>query len=222
MEFWSGLTLEKPLLRRLNNMFICFEGIAGAGKTTQVLMLDEYLRKTATEEVFVSAVYEGDRRKLVSDFMNKIDLKSNQNAIMFLFQALHAVQRSEIQRAIDLKKFVIADRWRQSFFAYHIYEDTFSGNYRLMRELDALAYGSLEPDITFLIDVPAEVAYDRYSKREEIISDNGLDRVDIKYFIAVRDYYVKTAMENNWHIIDGTKQPDLVFNDVKKIINEKL
>lgn len=101
-------------------MFICFEGIAGSGKTTQTKLLADYLKNIKRKDVFVSAVYEGERRKVISDFMSKSGIKVDQNAVMFLFQALHAAQYHEVNEALISGKIVIADRWRYSFFAHHL------------------------------------------------------------------------------------------------------
>lgn len=156
-------------------MFICFEGIAGGGKTTQTKLLADYLKNVKKKEIFISAVYEGERRKAISDFMNASGIKFDQNAVMFLFQALHAAQYHEVNKAISINKIVIADRWRYSFFAHHLCQDTFGKNKNLMCQLDLFAYRSLEPDIYFLIDIPAKIAYSRYIERERSINDNGLD-----------------------------------------------
>jgi dTMP kinase len=105
-------------------MFICFEGIAGAGKTTQVKILEKYLESKEIK-IFSSAIYENRRRKLISNFINEIGIKHNKEAVMFLFQALHAAQYEEVLVALKEKKIVIADRWRYSFWTYHLYQQTY-------------------------------------------------------------------------------------------------
>ena len=119
-------------------MFICFEGIAGSGKTTQTKLLADYLKNVKGKDVFVSAVYERERRKAISDFMNLSGIKAAQTAVMFLFQALHAAQYHEVHEALMSDKIVIADRWRYSFFAHHLQQNTFNGDAMLMNQLDLL------------------------------------------------------------------------------------
>jgi len=203
-------------------MFICFEGIAGSGKTTQTKLLADYLKNVKGKGVFISAVYEGERRSVVSDFMNASGIKLDQNAVMFLFQALHAAQYHEVKNALSINKTVLADRWSYSFFAHHLYQRTFDKNENLMLQLDLLAYRSLEPDICFLIDIPAKIAYNRYIERERSINDNGLDLMNLEYFVTVADYYKNLAHDKGWYIVDGTKDQQTIFRDIKAIIDEKL
>ena len=203
-------------------MFICLEGIAGSGKTTQTKLLADYLKNVKGKDIFISAVYEGERRSVVSDFMNASGIKLDQNAVMFLFQALHAAQYHEVKNALSINKTVIADRWRYSFFAHHVYQDTFGKNENLMFQLDLLAYRSLEPDICFLIDIPAKIAYNRYIERERSINDNGLDLMNLEYFIMVADYYKNLAHNKGWYIVDGAKDQQTIFRDIKAIVDEKL
>ncbi|MDP3800116.1 MAG: dTMP kinase [bacterium] len=215
--------MRSHFLRKFkHSMFICFEGIAGSGKTTQTKLLADYLENVKKREIFISAVYEGERRRVVSDFMNASGIKLDQNAVMFLFQALHATQYNEVNKALKISKIVIADRWRYSFFAHHLHQGTFDKNKNLMLQLDLLAYRSLEPDIFFLIDIPAKIAYSRYIEREQFIDDNGLDLMNLEYFIVVANYYKKLAHDNGWHIIDGTKDQQTIFRNIKVIVDEKL
>ncbi len=203
-------------------MFICFEGIAGSGKTTQTKLLADYIKNVKKKEIFISAAYEGERRKTVSDFINASGIRLDQNAMMFLFQALHSAQYHEVNKAISDSKTVIADRWRYSFFAHHLHQCTFDKNENLMLQLDLLAYRLLEPDICFLIDIPAKIAYDRYIERERTINDNGLDLMNLEYFVAVTSYYKNLAHNKGWYIVDGTKNQQTTFHDIKAIIDEKL
>lgn len=202
-------------------MFICFEGIAGSGKTTQTKNLFEYL-KTKNKDVFVSSAYEGNRRLAVSSFMNETGIKSDQNAVMFLFQSLHAAQFFEVNESLRLGKTVIADRWSPSFYAHHLYQNTFNGDGVLMDKIDRLAFRSLEPDAYFLIDLPPDVAYSRYVEREKVISDKGLDLMHLEYFSSVSLYYKEVAQKKGWYVIDGTQSEDAVFLSIKKIIDQKL
>ena len=203
-------------------MLICFEGIAGSGKTTQIELLADHLIKVTGREVLISSVYEGERRKTVSNFMNVSGIKLNQVAIMFLFQALHTVQYNEVIKAIDSGKVVIADRWRYSFFAHHLQENTIGSDKNLMNQLDFLAYKSLEPDICFLLDVPPLIAHERYLKRENSISDNGLELMNDGYFHSVSQYYNQLARTKGWRIVDGSRDPQDIFHEIRDEVDQIL
>lgn len=203
-------------------MFICFEGIAGSGKTTQTKLLADYLKNVKGKDVFVSAVYERESRKAISDFMNLSGIKADQNAIMFLFQALHAAQHHEVNEALMSDKVVIADRWRYSFFAHHLQQNTFDGNTMLMNQLDLLAHRTLEPDIYFLLKVPAAVAYERYLERENVIDDGGLELMNEKYFQSVSSYYEQLAHDKKWNVIDGMRSQDEISKEIQSIIDKNL
>ena len=203
-------------------MFICFEGIAGSGKTTQTKLLADYLKNIKSKDIFVSAVYERGRRKAISGFMNLLGIKADQNAVMFLFQALHAIQHHEVNEALMSGKIVIADRWRYYFFSHHLQQNPFNGDTKLMNKLDLLAHRTLEPDIYFLLKVPPLIAYERYLKREHAISGGGLDLMDGKYFKSVSGYYEQLAHDKGWNVIDGMQSQDKISKEIHCIIDKKL
>lgn len=203
-------------------MFICFEGIAGSGKTTQTKLLSDYLRNIKNIKVFESAAFEGVRRNTVSAFMNQTGIKSDANAIMFLFQALHATHYKETLQALERNEFVIADRWRHAFISYHTYHNTFGHETNLIHQLDKLAYRSLEPDIYFLIDMPAELAFQRYMEREIFINDNSLEFSNISAFKSINEYYRQLSHHNNWRVVDGTQSKEIIFAEIKTIIDNIL
>src|SRR3989344_5797735 len=198
-------------------MFLCFEGIAGSGKTTQANVLAEYIRSKKDADVFVSAAYEGKRRSLAAQFMNNTGIKSDTNAVMFLFQSLHAAQYAEVTKALKSGSVVIADRWRDSFFAHHIYQNTFGDDGSLIYALDKLAYRSLDPDITFLLDIQPQLAHARYIAREKRINDDGLELMDVNYFRSVTQYYKEVAHAKNWYVIDSSLGVSVISREIKKI-----
>ena len=180
-------------------MFICFEGVAGSGKTTQTQLLSDFLQKQKKRTVFTSSAYEAERRDQAARFMREQGINDDQNAIMFFFQALHAAHFSEVSDALDTYDDVITDRWRESFYAHHVTQNTFNGDTALLEKLDKLAYRSLEPSLTFLLDAPADVVHARYVEREKEIDDGGLPLMDSDYFEDVIDYYRNAGEKKGWH-----------------------
>lgn len=183
-------------------MFICLEGMAGAGKTTQTDILSKYLA-SKNIKVFKSAIYEKERRMIISKFIKDIGILNNKNAVMFLFQALHSLQYEEVSDAIKRGDFVVADRWRYYFWTYHLYQNTFNNDIDLMKKVDELVFMSLEP-MYFLLDLPASIAYERYVRRESNVKEPGLNIMDYEYFETVIEMYRNIAIPQNWNIVDAS------------------
>jgi dTMP kinase len=203
-------------------MFICLEGVAGAGKSTQAKILAKYLGATLSKKVFISAAFEGNRRLLVNRFMKSSGVANDQRAIMFLFQALHATQYFEVANALKRKSFVIADRWRYSFFAHHLLRST-SGiaDRKILVMLNRLAFRNLEPEITILLDLAPSIAHQRYIRREKIQKDGVLEIASKRYLSSVRRYYLNIAKKKGWIVINATRSKHEVAKMIRDVINEK-
>ncbi len=195
-------------------LFICFEGIAGAGKSTQTLALKRKIETETGRSVFISKAYERERKQAADLLIKAVNLEARSLAMMFLFQALHAKQFEETQLALQQGSIVIADRWRESFWAYHTSFGSLAKEPREVLEvLDRLAYGDLKPHITFLLDVPVGVAIQRFLARdpESIL----YDRADMKNFWGTfRSFYQETARKSGWHVTDATQPLDRVSDAI--------
>ena len=213
----------------MDSIFICFEGIAGAGKTTQSLILHDNIQKVYNRNSLISKAFERERKELTEQFIKDLKLKNNDMAIMFIFQALHAAQYQEVINALDAGKIVIADRWRETFFAYHnLFGPLVKESDDVKNHLDRLAFQTLEPDLNILLDVSAEQAYDRFTFRER---DKGiLGSFDIDFFRKTRDYYIDISSKKKWPVIDASLSIDEVQRNIwrlidnmygKQIINQK-
>ncbi len=198
-------------------MFISFEGIDFSGKSTQVKLLENYLK---AQNKKVKLIREPGGTE-ISEKIRKILLdKENNHMVMeteiFLFSASRAqLVREVIRPSLEKGYYVISDRFHDSSTAYQGYGRGLPVD--SIVKINNLAIGNTVPDITFFIDIPNEVAIARKAQR----SMSDLDRIEVSdenFFERVRNGYLKIAeSEKRFRVIDGTKSIEEI-NEM--IINE--
>lgn len=198
-------------------MFISFEGIDFSGKSTQVKLLENYLK---AQNKKVKLIREPGGTE-ISEKIRKILLdKENNHMVMeteiFLFSASRAqLVREVIRPSLEKGYYVISDRFHDSSTAYQGYGRGLPVDSII--KINNLAIGNTVPDITFFIDIPNEVAIARKAQR----SMSDLDRIEVSdenFFERVRNGYLKIAeSEKRFRVIDGTKSIEEI-NEM--IINE--
>lgn len=193
--------------------FIAFEGAAGTGKTTQVQLLRDYIGRHG-HDVVITKAYEDDRKNAAYAFMESLSIPTDSIAMMFLFQTLHALQYTDTVRALSEKKIVIADRWRESFWAYHRHFGPLAHMPRTFLDAcDVLAFADLHPSRTFVLNLPEELALERFLARDR---QNNLcptpDR--ISFFRITRQHYRDVAKERRWTIIDAQGSREEVHKSI--------
>ncbi|MDT3696572.1 MAG: dTMP kinase [Ignavibacterium sp.] len=198
-------------------MFISFEGIDFSGKSTQVKLLESYL-KSQNKKVKLIREPGGT---VISEKIRKILLDKENNSMVieteiFLFSASRAqLVREIIRPCLEDGYYVITDRFHDSSTAYQGYGRGLS--VESIVKINNLAIGNTVPDITFFIDIPIEAAAERKAK----MSMADLDRIEVseeKFFERVRNGYLEIAeSEKRFRVIDGTKS----INEINElIINE--
>jgi dTMP kinase len=198
-------------------MFITFEGIDFSGKSTQVELLKEYLLK---EDKRVEIIREPGGTE-ISEKVRTILLDKTHNHMsieteIFLFSASRAqLVREKIRPLLKKGIYVISDRFHDSTTAYQGYGRGIP--LEAVEQINKLAISGTIPDVTFIIDVPAQIAEERKHRKEHF----DLDRIEIaerEFFEKVRNGYLEIASkEKRFRVIDGTKEIDKIHN---KIINE--
>jgi len=186
-------------------MFIAFAGIDGSGKTTQIQMLEKYFQNK-NRQVFISKAYTAKEKVLFREYIQEID----QRAILFLFQAFHVEQCIKAQEALKKHRVVIADRWDESYFAYHSTYGVLSQQSELREQINQLAFQGLKPDICFLMDIDPKVAIDRTSKRGQ----DYFDKLSYSYHLDMCNAYRRLAKDNNWVIIDGSQDSTYIHSEI--------
>jgi dTMP kinase len=157
--------------------FIAFEGGEGAGKTTQIALLEQSLyekgiRSLITREPGGTAGGEDIRSLLKKGEQSRWDGLSE---ALLLYAARHDHAEKLIKPTIEKGLWVLCDRFSDSSFAYQGFGRSL-GLERL-EQLHHLALGNFFPDLTFIFDISPEESYERVLKRQKR-TKNRKDRFD--------------------------------------------
>lgn len=200
-------------------LFITFEGIDGCGKSTQFQMLKEYLESKGVDFLVVrepGGTVIGEKIREI--LLNKKNDSMRPLTELLLFEAARAQITEEVVRpALEKGTCVLCDRFFDSTYAYQGYARKLGAEKVLM--LNDLATAGLEPDITFLIDIPVSVALERRGIRGE--ADDRMEALGTAFQEDVRKGYLEAAEKfSRIKVIDGKDEPSVVFEKVKKYYEE--
>ncbi len=183
--------------------FITFEGIEGSGKSTQSKMLHEFLLTKNYDAIITRepggvTAAELIRGVLLDENIAKLEAKSE---IFLNFAARIEHVEKLIKPSIKAGKIVISDRFFDSTFAYQGFG--FGADLALIEKVKNLAIDDFVPDITFLIDVPVELAFARIEGRS---TNNRYEKFGKDFHQKTREGFLQMARKNSRIIvIDGTK-----------------
>src|SRR5262245_20233123 len=138
--------------------FLSLDGLDGAGKSTQCRLLADWLRGRG-QEVTTCSDPGGTE---IGDILRKLLLQQPMTLACeaFLFMASRAQLTAEIIRpALEAGRIVISDRYLLANIAYQGYGGGIEPT--LLYHMGALATGGLEPDLTFVLDLPNDQALGR-------------------------------------------------------------
>src|SRR6266853_3460857 len=152
--------------------FISFEGIEGCGKTTQIALLSEHLKRksirhTITREPGGTAVGEGIRRILLTS--ETIHLTSASELLLFYASRSQNIQE-KIKPALDRNEMVICDRYYHASMAYQGYGRGIPLDF--IQKLTTLVCHPFRPEMTFLLDIEPEVGLQRARARNHARPEN--------------------------------------------------
>ena len=201
-------------------MFITFEGSDGSGKTTQIHLLEDYLRNKGqtvllTREPGGTNIGERIRRLL----LDKAHKKMHARTETLLFNAARAqLLEEEIRPALDAGKIVLCDRFADSTLAYQGY-----GHRQDKGELIRLieyATGGLGPDLTLYLDLAPEVGI----KRKLARYPNRLELLELSFHEQVRNGYQRLIDEEpqRWVTINAARSRDEVHQAVVRVVEDRL
>ena len=196
-------------------MFITFEGIEGSGKSTQIQMLKEFFEKKSLKAFFTKEPGSSEIGKEIRSILLNKENKIYPQSEIFLIFAVRVQHVQEIIKPnLNEGKIVVSDRYYDSSVAYQGQRVGISKIeiYELIENLDLPT-----PDITFLLDLPANVGLKRAKNRASL---DRFESEEISFHEGVRQNYLDLQEQNLERIvkIDALQAPNEIFSNIIKKI----
>lgn len=205
----------------MSGRFVTVDGGEGAGKTTQMGFMREYLerrgcRVVVTREPGGTLLGEEIRALLLGHRDGGMTLTA-ETLLMFAARAEHLEQ--VIRPALAAGCWVLCDRFTDATYAYQ------GGGRGLPLEriavLEEWVQGTLRPDLTLLLDLPVATGLARAGRRS--MADR-FEREDVDFFERVRAMYLKRAAHepDRYRVVDASQSIKAVRAEVETVLAEWL
>jgi len=198
--------------------FITIDGVEGAGKSTQIEFICEYLKAKGvnvilTREPGGTDVGEKIRTLLLSNSTGKMHADTE---LMLMFAARNEHIQNKIMPALGQGDWVLSDRFTDSSYAYQ------GGGRGLdmerITQLESWVVQDYAPDMTLLLDVPVEVGMSRVEARGK------KDRIEMEkmdFFDRVRQAYIARSEEfpDRIKLIDSSQTIEHTTKQIGEILD---
>jgi len=200
--------------------FISFEGIDGAGKSTHIESFSNLIKQRHPDRDIVVTREPGGTQ--LGEQLRALLLEAPMNLetealLMFAARREHIAQ--VIEPALRAGKIVISDRFTDASFAYQ------GGGRGLslakLNDLEKWVQGCpdgslLQPNLTFLFDLPGSVAEARRSK---VRAPDKFEIMDLNFFEKVRQEYLRRAKAdpNRFYLVDATQTAEAIWLELESL-----
>lgn len=201
--------------------FITLEGGDGAGKTTNLEFIVNYLKNKGknvllTREPGGTGIGE-TIRSLLLDRNNVPMCRETELLLIFAARAQHLNEK--IIPSLNAGQWVVCDRFTDATYAYQ------GGGRGISFDTVGLLESSFaeqaKPDLTLLLDIPVEIGMARAKQRS---TPDRFEVEKINFFFRVRETYLSRAkaFPDRIRVIDGHRSLDLIQSDISKYMDELL
>ena len=197
-------------------LFLSIDGCDGTGKSTQMELLTEWLASMGRDIVTCrdpGSTPLGEEVRGI--LLNRTDLHIHRRSEMLLYMAARAQLVEEVIRpALAAGKTVVSDRY---LLANVVYQGHAGGlDVKTLWEVGRIATDGVSPDLTLLLDMPADAASARLKR--------SLDRMELQgdaFHARVRDGFVAEARRRPREIraIDASRSIEEVHAEVREAVS---
>jgi dTMP kinase len=199
----------------MRGKFITLEGVDGAGKSSHIAWIADWLRGRGlrvrvTREPGGTPLGERLRELVLNEPMNL----RTEALMVFAARQEHLAQC--ILPALDAGQWVLSDRFTDATYAYQ------GGGRGLdpsaLAVLENWVHEGFQPDLTLYFDLPVEAARDRLAVLQA--APDRFEREDVAFFGRVRDAYLQRAKRYpaRIHVVDASPSLEAVKESVEDIL----
>ena len=203
------------------SFFLSIEGPDGSGKTTQARLLADHLRQAGHDVLLArepGGTHVGDQIRQVLFSLDNKGMSPESEFLLFSAsraQLVREVLRPHLQRG----GVVVCDRFADSSLAYQGYGHGLE--LEMVQAVTRLATGGLRPNLTVLLDLPAE---DGLARRKQGGRWNRLDDYDLEFHQRVRQAFLGLAAADpaRWVTVDGRPAVEEVQREIQRVVDPRL
>lgn len=226
----------------MGGQLIVFEGVEGAGKTTQIERSRAWLRQHLPPEIPILATREpggtalgtGIRRLLLEEKQQQAQpnpsvaatplsdtLQSPHNRTELLLYAADRAQHVEefLKPALDRGAIILCDRYTDSTIAYQGYGRGL--DLELIHQLNQIATGGLQSDLTLWLDVNVEIGLKRARQRG---TSDRMEAAELTFHERVYRGFVELAEAHRDRIVrvDANQNERSVAREIEQLLAERM
>jgi dTMP kinase len=210
----------------MSGKFITLEGGEGAGKTTQIKLLEDAFKAGGLDPIITrepggSPAAEVIRILLVEGAVDRWQPMTE--ALLNFAARLEHVQAT-IEPALVAGRWVLCDRFADSTVAYQGYGHDLGQ--AVIDELHRLVLGYFQPDLTVILDIPVAEGLARATNREraEGSREDRYEQMEEGFHQRLRDGFLDIARRNQERcvVIDAAQEPDKVQAEIRAVVGQRL
>jgi len=197
----------------MRGLFITLEGSEGAGKSTNLGYIHDFLIQAGhdvvqTREPGGTPLSEHIREILLG---HEYDGMSADTELLLMFAARAQHLASKIIPALETGKTVLCDRFTDATYAYQGYGRGIA--LEKIASLEEWVQGSLRPDLTLFLDLPVELGMQRAGERS---APDRFEMQQMEFFDKVRHGYLQRASEvpQRYRVIDASVSLEQVQSQI--------
>jgi dTMP kinase len=194
--------------------------VEGAGKSTQIRLLHEYLSNTAIPFVFTrepGGTPLGEKLRTV--LIDPLHQMAPEAEALILSASRAELVDKVIEPSLREGRLVVCDRFWDATLAYQGFGRGLPMDTLMMITL--FAARKLEPDMTFLLDVPVRVSQARIRGRLGFADRMERETVEFHERVAIGYRQLSTAAPHRFVVIDGERPETEIAVEIRQAILER-